>query len=371
MSETFDVAIIGGGIAGASLAAFLSPATRAVVIEGETLPGYHTTGRSAAFYSETYGGPAVQPLSTASKAFFHAPPPGFGPLLSPRGALYVAREAATLDALAAEFADSGVQIERLDAAATLVRAPMLRPAWTACALWEPDCADIDVAELHRGLLATARANGTRMMADAMVEGLTQAGADWTIATRGGTVRAAVVVNAAGAWADSVAAMAGAAPLGIAPLRRTIAQVATDPPAPAATPLVLDAAGEWYFKPEGGRLWLSPHDEVPDAAGDAQPDEIDVATAIDRFEAATTSRVTRLERAWAGLRSFAPDRAPVYGWDAAVPGFFWCAGQGGFGIQTAPAAGMLAAALVERRALPGVIEAAGIDAARYAPGRFRA
>lgn len=372
MSETYDVAIIGAGMAGASLAYFLRSGTRAVLLEMESAPGYHTTGRSAAFYSETYGGPLVQPLSTASKAFFDAPPPGFTEhaLLRARGGLHIARAGAghALDAIETAFAGTGVAIERLTNASA--RAPMLTREWAGAALWEPDCRDMDVGEIHRGFLSGARANGAVVMLDAGVHAIARAtGGGWRMTTRAGPIEAGAVVNAAGAWADAVAAMAEAAPLGIAPLRRTVAQVRTDPPSPRDLPLVIDAEGSFYFRPEGQGLWISPHDEAPHVASDTQPDALDVATAIDRFERATTARVTKLERAWAGLRCFAPDRAPVYGWDVAVPGFFWCAGQGGFGIQTSPAAGMLAAALLEGRALPEVLATCGVNPARYAPSRF--
>lgn len=363
------VAIIGAGIAGASLAYFLGGRARVTLIEGEAQPGYHTTGRSAAFYAETYGGPAVQPLTTGSKAFFEAPPGGFAaaPLLGPRGGLHIADAGALGDlaALEASFAGSGVAIERLDEASLATRLPQLRPDWRAGALWEPDCRDIDVAALHQGFLAGARRAGATLLADAMVTSIERRGTGWGITTSAGVIEADAVVDAAGAWGDAVAALAGVAPIGLMPLRRTVVVVDVDPPAPADLPLVIAADGSFYFKPDAGRLWVSPHDEIPCAAADVQPEEIDVALAIDRLERATTWRIRRLERAWAGLRTFAPDRAPVYGYDPAVPGFFWCVGQGGFGIQTAPAAGALAAALLLGETLPD-----GIDAARYAPGRFR-
>jgi len=372
VSGTYDVAIIGAGMAGASLAYFLEPRTRAVLVEMESAPGYHTTGRSAAFYSETYGGPVVQPLSTASKGFFDGPPPGFTEhaLLRARGGLHVARADAggALDRIEAEFAGTGVAMHRVRSAAE--RAPMLVAEWAGAALWEPDCRDMDVGEIHRGFLAGARANGAAVLLDEGVEAIERTpGGGWRLTTRGGTVEAGAIVNAAGAWADAVAAMVGAAPLGIAALRRTVAQVTTDPPPPRDLPLVIDAEGSFYFRPEGQGLWISPHDETPDIAGDVQAEELDIATALDRFERATTARVRKLEHAWAGLRCFAPDRAPVYGWDVSVSGFFWCAGQGGFGIQTAPAAGMLAAALLQGRAPPEVLGACGVDPARYSPSRF--
>lgn len=370
----FDVAIVGGGIAGASLAAFLGPELKTIILERESHPAYHTTGRSAAFYAETYGGPGVQPLTTASKGFFHTPPPGFAeyPLLKDRGALHVVRDGglSALDQLEAEFRHSAVRMERLTPAQVKGFAPMLRDAWTITGIWEPDCADMDVAGLHNGFLRMARTNGTVFRADGEVTSVEHGTTGWSLVLAGGDViEAAILVNAAGAWADGFATRAGVRPVGIRPYRRTIAQVAADPAPPRAMPVVIDAGGDWYFKPEGDRLWVSPHDEIPDVASDVQPDELDVATAIDRFERATTARVTKLDRAWAGLRSFAPDRLPVFGFDSAVPSFFWCAGQGGFGIQSAPACGMLCAALIRQQPLPEPLLAAGVDPARYSAARF--
>lgn len=363
------VAIVGAGIAGAGLAYFLRDDAEVTLIEAEAHPGYHTTGRSAAFYAETYGGPAVQPLTTASKAFFEKPPAGFTdvPLLGPRGGLHVA-DAASLPALeemASDFAGSGVRIEELDGAAIAERLPQLRPEWRVGALWEPDCRDIEVAALHQGFLRSARRAGATLLTDAPVRGLTRTERGWRIDTAAGVVEADVVANAAGAWGDVLATMASVTPIGLAPLRRTVVVLDVDPTAAPDLPLTIAADGSFYFKPDAGRLWVSPHDEIPCDATDVQPEEIDVALAIDRFERATTWRVKRLERSWAGLRTFAPDRVPVYGFEPQAPGFFWCVGQGGFGIQTAPAASELAAALLLRRAARPEL-----DAARYAPDRFR-
>ena len=350
-----DIAIIGGGIAGASLAYALGRRSgnslSIAILEMESQPGYHTTGRSAAFWVESYGGPAIVPLSQASRGFFDAPPPGFcdRPLLSPRAALYIAPpdDAAALPALAAEFDEGGVTYHWLDAA-TLAASPagaMLRPDWCTAAIIEPDCFDIDVAALHQGYLRGFGGGKPQVITDAHVTDLVRTDACWTITTRAGVFTAKTIVNAAGAWADAVAALAGAQPRGLKPLRRSMAVLAVDPPPPADLPIIMDAAGRFYFKPESGRLWLSPHDETPDVAHDVRPDELDIATVIDRFERASTATVKRLENSWAGLRTFAPDRVPVFGWDGAVDGLFWCAGQGGFGIQTAPAAADLCAALL--------------------------
>ncbi|KQN36589.1 FAD-dependent oxidoreductase [Sphingomonas sp. Leaf407] len=357
------IAIVGAGMAGASLAAELGEAADVVLLEAESQPGYHATGRSAAFWSETYGGPLVQPLTTASGPLLHAPPADFAErsFLRTRGELLIARDPAVLDTLAAGFAGSGVPIERRDPG---VQVPGLRGTWDA--LWSPGCADIDVAALHAAYLAKARRSGVVLRCDSGLVAAGRRGGAWMLTLAdGATLAADVVVNAAGAWADGVAELAGAAPLGIRPYRRTVVQLRVDPGAPADLPLVIDAAGGFYFKPEpGGRLWLSPHDETPDTPHDVAPEEIDVATAIARFEEVVDWRVVAVERRWAGLRSFAPDRLPVYGFDRAVPGFFWCAGQGGFGIQTAPAAARLCAALLGHGLPP-----AGVDPARYSGHRL--
>lgn len=364
-----DIVIVGAGIAGASLAARIGGAASVVLLEAESQPGYHSTGRSAAFFAETYGGPAVQPLSTASRDFFLSPPPGFAdvPLTHDRGAMHIATPAdlPMLDAMDRDFAASGVTLHPLDRDAMLARVPLLGPQWVAGRL-EPGCRDIDVAALHGGFLAEARRAGATVLTDAQLMAAGRDGGRWRLDTKAGPVTADLLVNAAGAWADEVGRLVGARPLRLTPFRRTMAQLIVDPPAPPSLPVVMDAAGSFYFRPEaGGRVWLSPHDEIPQPPGDAAPEEIDVAIAIDRFEQATAGwRVQRVERRWAGLRTFAPDRVPVYGFDPEVPGLFWCAGQGGFGIQTAPAASLLAASL-----LLGRRDRAPVDPVPYAPERF--
>ncbi|MBV9930565.1 MAG: FAD-binding oxidoreductase [Alphaproteobacteria bacterium] len=356
MSRRFDIAIAGAGMAGASLAAAIGEAARVVLLEAEAQPGYHATGRSAAFWSESYGGPFVQPLTTASEGFLSEH--GF---LRPRGGLHLAPDPGALAALAAEHAGR-VRLEPLGRAEIAAMVPGVRPGWDA-ALYEPSCRDIDVAALHAFYLAAARRAGAVLLTDAALRGARREAGRWRLDTAAGAVEADLLVDAAGAWADAVAGLAGARPLGIRPYRRTVAQLRVDPPAPADLPLVMDAAESFYFKPEaGGRIWLSPQDETPCPPGDCAAEEIDVAVAIDRLEQAVDWKVLRVERAWAGLRSFAPDRLPVYGFDARAPGFFWCAGQGGFGIQTAPAAADLAAGLLLGRG-------GAADAGPYRPTRF--
>ena len=358
--ERFDFAIVGAGIAGASLAAGLAGRSRVVLLEAEDRPGYHATGRSAAFWTESYGGPLVLPLTAASGPFLKD-----NGLLSDRGALTLARESelAGLDAFAREFAGLGVAVERLDRAALETRIPGLRPEWRHGVI-EPDCCDIDVAALHQLWLGQARRGGAEVRCRARLAAAQRDGDCWGLALEdGGSLQARVLINAAGAWADAVAAMAGAAPLGIQPYRRTIAQLRMASPVPDDLPLVLGFDGSFYFRPDAGRLWLSPHDETPSPPCDAAPEELDVATAIARFEEVADWAVDRIEHKWAGLRSFAPDRLPVYGFDPRVPGLFWFAGQGGFGIQTAPAAADLALRLLCGQS-PGVV-----DPAPYAPARF--
>ncbi len=361
-----DLAVIGAGMAGASLAAELSPHASVLLLEAEDAPGYHATGRSAAFWEECYGGPGVVPLTRASGAYLAEH--GF---LTPRGALYVGRaeDRAAMDEFRASYAGTGVSIERLAPEALAQRVPHIRPEWSE-ALYQPACADIDVAGLHQHYLRLGKRHGVETVTRARVAGLSRDGGVWTITTaRGTSFRAARIVNAAGAWADEVARLASLRPVGITPLRRTVAVLRVAPQAPADLPLVLDINGGFYFKPDAGRLWLSPHDEIPSDPCDAAPEELDVAVAIDRFQQVTNWRIEAVEHRWAGLRSFAPDRMPVYGPDPREPSFIWFAGQGGFGIQTAPAAARLASQMVLGQGADAVT--AGIDPAPYAPARFAA
>ena len=366
MTEHYDIAIVGAGMAGASLAAELAPHARVAVLEAEDRPGYHTTGRSAAFWDECYGGPDIVPLTVASGPYLAEH--GF---LSPRGGLYIGRDedAGTLDAFMERFAPSGIEIRRLGRAELGALIPGLKPAWTG-AVHEPASADIDVAALHQHYLTLARRGGVVVETRARIVFAEREGDRWRLTTeRGLELTAGVLANAAGAWADPVAQIAGASPLGIAPMLRTVAQLRVAPAPPTTLPLTLDINGSFYFKPESGRLWLSPHDETPVEPCDAAPEELAVAEAIDRFEGVVDWRIEAVERRWAGLRSFAPDRLPVYGFDAARAGLFWFAGQGGFGIQTAPAAARFAAQII--LGSPRDAMTVRLDESLYSPARFAA
>ena len=363
MAERFDIAIVGAGMAGASLGAELAPHASVLVLEAEDRPGYHATGRSAAFWEECYGGPEVVPLTLASGPYLRDH--GF---LRRRGAVYVGRDSdtAALEAFLARFSARGAHIERIDRKALDGHIPGLRPAWTG-GVWEPACSDIDVAGLHAHYLsAFVRAGGT-LRTHARVERLERTDEGWSIMSGGAAFKAALLVNAAGAWADRIAGMAGVPAAGILPMRRTVVQLRVAPSPPGHMPLVLDIHGGFYFRPENGRLWLSPQDETPSAPCDAAPEELAVAQAVDRLQQVVDWRVEAVERKWAGLRSFAPDRRPVYGVDPADPAFFWFAGQGGFGIQTAPAAARLGAQLLLGRPRDRMTE--GLSPALYSPARL--
>lgn len=363
-AKSFDIVIVGAGMAGASLAAELAPHASVLVIEAEERPGFHATGRSAAFWVASYGGPLVLPLTVASGPYLAEH--GF---LIDRGGLNIARDnqRADLDRFEKLYSDEGIRLERWDRARMEARVPGLLPAWVD-AVMEPDSKDIDVGALHNHYLGMARRGGVEIHCRAGLSNAVRTGGHWQLAlTDGGAVRCDTLVNAAGAWADRVAEMAGGKPLGIMPLRRTMVQLRISPPAPSELPLVLDIGGSFYFKPESGRLWLTPHDETPSAPCDAAPEELDVAMAIDRLEHVVDWKVERIEHKWAGLRSFAPDRAPIYGPDPREPSFFWFAGQGGFGIQTAPAAARLA--LQTMLGLPSDSMTAQLDPRRYGADRF--
>ncbi|MEO7505405.1 MAG: FAD-binding oxidoreductase [Sphingomicrobium sp.] len=359
-----DVIIVGGGIAGASLGARLVPTMRVVLIELEDQCGRHATGRSVAFWQASLGGanPARR-LSLASKPMFDAGWPGSdSPLLRRRGALHLCGpHGSDLDDMDGEGEDALLYWDR---ETLLAAVPGLRAQWTG-AWFEPSCADIDVAAFHAACLAAIRRGGGEVRTDSALRGARRSGAGWQVETAGGMIEAGLLVNAAGAWADDVAHHAGVAPLGLEPKRRTVVQLRVGRAGLRDLPLITDLHESFYFKGEGDRsVWVSPLDETIVEPCDAAPEDIDVAMAIDRFERAVDWPVEAVERKWAGLRTFSPDRMMRFGFDPDAPGFFWCVGQGGMGIQTAPAASLLCATLLRGEPLPEAL--AGIDPAAFRP-----
>lgn len=372
----FDVAIVGAGIAGASLAYRLAGRRSVLLLEREAQPGYHATGRSAAMFMESYGPPGVRALTRASRAFYERPPAGFAdrPLLMPRGVLYVAthEQHGMLQTLHGELAASGTPIETLTAAETIARLPCLRPELVHGALFERDAQDIDVNALHQGFLRGARAAGASLRLGAELAAATRQGDRWALRLADGeTLVAQHVVDAAGAWADAVASLCGAAPVGLVPHRRSAFTFkAPDGVDVSGWPAVVGADESYYFKPDAGQLLGSPANADPTVPHDVVPEELDVALGIHRIEAVTTFTIRRPTSTWAGLRSFVPDGEMVIGRDGACDGFFWLAAQGGYGIQSAAGASELAAALICGDALPAELVRQGVEPGALAPQRLR-
>ena len=376
-----DVAVIGAGIAGAAAAYEIAATHRCVLLERESHPGYHTTGRSAALYTENYGNAVIRALTIASRPFFERPPAGFAgqKLLHPRGVLWIAtggQDAICAEHLAAGRRPGGKPVVReIDLDEGFKRVPVLAREYLRRAFYEADAMDIDVHAIHQGFLGGFKARGGRLMTDAEVGGIVRDGGGWRLSTALGAIVARRVVDAAGAWADEVARLAGVTTVGLVPKRRTafvFDPVMDDPPRtldPSPWPMVCDVAEGFYFKPEAGGILVSPADETPSPPCDAQPEEIDVAEAVARFESATVLKVSRIVRKWAGLRSFVADKSPVAGEARDAPGFFWLAGQGGYGIMTSPALGRTIAALVRGEDIPKDIGQTGVDAESLSPHRL--
>lgn len=373
MAETFDIAIVGGGIAGISAAYHLARHRSVVVLEREAALGYHATGRSAAEFAFRFHTPLVGRLAAASYPFLTAPPAGFSDiaLLRRRGNLIVA-DTEKVDLLAKMYAAEGEGmpgVERLTVEQAVARAPILKADWVAGAFYDPDCWDIEAESLLQGYAKGARAAGASIRTGVELKAARREGSAWVLETNRGEVRAATLVNAAGAWADATANSCGVAPLGIVPYRRTAITVDAPGVDVGALPEISDVDDTFYMKPDAGRLMVSPCDATESPPCDAQPEELDVAYAAWYVEQATTIPMRAVAHSWAGLRTFAPDKAPVVGYSAKAEGFFWLAGQGGFGIQTAPALGSLAAGLIVDGKVPENFAEHGLKAAPFAPGRL--
>jgi D-arginine dehydrogenase len=367
-----DFLVVGGGIAGSSDGYFLSGFGSVTVLEMEAMPGYHSTGRSAALFSEYYGNSLVRTLTAASREFYHAPPLGFTqPLLTPRGVLALCPHGAEelFDEALATGLTAPTPVREVSADEARKYCPAVRPEWFSRAMLKPAAMDIDVDALHQGFLRGIRAQGGRVVRSAKVRSLTRRGG-WRAGTDAGEFAAGCVVNAGGAWADEIAELAGVRVIGLTPLRRTAIIVASPAGADVARwPMVNDVTETFYFKPESGQLLISPSDATPTPPGDARPDDLDVATAIDRVQAATDLVIRHVRRSWAGLRSAVRDDTPVVGEAPDAAGFFWLAGLSGYGIQTAPAVGQLAAALMTSEApcIPGT--AVDFELTSLAPERL--
>ncbi len=370
--DQVDIIVIGAGIAGASAAFELSKTASVLLLEREDRPGYHTTGRSAAVFVPGYGNRTIRQLTAASRAFYDDRAGGLaeGPVLHARGELLIARsdQLEALDRAEAGLRQEIGRLERLNADAVIARLPALRPGYAAAALADSSAMDMDVAAIHQGYLDGFRRRGGRLLVDAEVTALRQTRNGWEVECKAGPCRAEVLVNAGGAWADEIAALAGATRIGLVPKRRTAIIFDPGQAIDPAWPAVIDVDEAFYFKPESGLLLGSPADETPVPPSDIQPEELDVAIAVDRIERATGWQIARIKRRWAGLRSFVADRTPVVGFDPDINGFFWLAGQGGYGIQTAPALARVASALAGGRSLPDDISSTGLRAADLAPGR---
>ena len=376
--EPVDYVVIGGGIAGASISFWLALHGKVVVLERESQPGYHSTGRSAALYMASYGGSQVRALTLASRAFFDSPPSGFSaqPLLTPRGAMMVAEpgQEGELEQHWSVLQSMGTGAVRIGAAKACEQVPVLQREKIRDALIEPDASDMDVHAIHQGFLRGLTQQRGQVACNAEVVSIDRHGADWIVYAKDGrSWRTPVVVNAAGAWADHVAKLAGATSIGLQPCRRSALLFTPDPLSAhdfKSWPMTYSASEDWYFKPDAGQLLVSPANADPVEPQDVQPEELDIATAIYRVEEVTTFRIRRPSHTWAGLRSFVRDGGLVGGFDPVVSGFFWVAAQGGYGIQTSPAMGESCAALARGMPIPSHLADWGLSAEMLSPERLR-
>jgi D-arginine dehydrogenase len=371
MTGKFDIIIIGAGIAGASVAAHLAKTKRVAILEMEDRPGFHTTGRSAATFEPNYGPPPMLAFTRASNDFFVHPPQGFtdGPLLVPRASLFL--EAQGQEEFTKTLLASSLGLEELTEEQALKHFPVLKAGYARRTFLDPHTGDLDVDLLHRGYLKRFKALGGQLLNNAAAGKIERVGALWQVTTPLGVFESEVLVNAAGAWGDVVAVAAGVKPVGLQPKRRSIGVIPLDGIEGAADfPMVTDVGETWYAKPQSGKMMVSSADATPVDPHDAYADDMAIAEGIERLMNATTIEVNHLDHSWGGLRTFAPDGSPVVGYDPSTEGFFWLVGQGGYGIQSAPALSRTAAAMVLREKLPQDVVDAGLNLADILPDRFR-
>lgn len=368
-----DIVVIGGGIAGVTAAAHLSPNASVTLLEMEESLAYHTTGRSAALLVVNYGGQGVRPLTRSSRAFFEAPPEGStdASLLSDRGAMFVSDEARMdrLEKLAREGEDAGANSELMTAEEVIELVPTMSPEFVAGGLLELDARDIDVAGLHQAFVRIARRYGAAIKPGEPVISISKTASGWSVKTPQAEYQCDIVVNAAGAWGDVVATMAGVDPVGLEPKRRTAFMVPGHIDC-AGWPAVADVDTRWYFKPDGVQMLCSLGEENPSEPADVKPRMEDVALAIERINEATTLNIRTVNSEWTGLRTFAPDGELVVGEEPGSDGFFWLVGQGGTGIGASPAYGSLLASQVFGNELDPELMDAGVDPATTSPRRLR-
>ncbi len=376
MKACYDVIVVGAGIIGASAAHCASRHFATALLEQEPAPGYHSSGRSAAVLLPPYGGPLARALTAASRPFLAHPPNGFhdSALIKPRGAILIARPGHT-QLLERWRMGTNMQVDAgqsLSSTEAVDRVPILRRERIAAAVYMPEVADIDASNLLHGFLRAFRANDGDLFLNSGACDIRRSSAGWVVDTGNETLRSKILINAAGAWADSLAQRAGVAPLGLVPTRRTMCLIRGPETLDFSKwPMVADAGEEFYFKPDAGRLALSPADRTVAPAEDCLPEDLDVAIGIDRFETATSMAVRRVEHKWAGLRTFSPDEEPVVGFDPDVPSFLWMAGFGGFGIQASVGAGLCCEALLREQKLSSDLLSVGVDLERLSPRRFGA
>jgi D-arginine dehydrogenase len=371
MTNTFDIILIGAGIAGASIAAHLAQTRHVLILEMEDRPGFHTTGRSAATFEPNYGPPSMLAFTRASNGFFVNPQPGFtdGPLLVPRPSLFF--EAEGQEAFTKSLLQTGSGLVELSEAQALKHFSVLRPGYAKRTFLDPHTGDLDVDLLHRGYLKLFKTRGGQLLNNAAAEKIERTGSVWRITTPQGIFESEILVNAAGAWGDVVATRAGVKPVGLQPKRRSIGVIPIDGIQGSADfPMVTDVGETWYAKPQSGKMMVSSADATPVDPHDAYADDMAIAEGIERLMNATTIEVNHLDHSWGGLRTFAADGAPVIGYDRHDDGFFWLVGQGGYGIQSAPALSRTAAAMVLQEKLPQVVMDAGLVVAEILPERFR-
>jgi len=369
-----DFLIIGSGIAGTSCAHWLSEDHSVILLEMEDQPGYHTTGRSLAVYTEAYGPRTVRALAKSGYEFFTNPAASFTdiPLSRPQGLFFIAREdqRSSIEAALSAVQELSPEIAMISTDEAVAKVPVLRKEYLGAAFLDPTCLALDVNAIHHGYIRGLKGHGGEIVCNAEALDFERRGSMWHVATPVGQFAAPVVINAAGAWADVVATRMGAKLIGLQPKRRTV--IAFTPPnvdIDDSWPVVMDTDEEFYFKVDAGTVLGSPADETPVPPQDVQPEEIDIAYTIDRLERATTMKVDKVIRSWAGLRSFVADGVPVVGYDPHVEGYFWCAGQGGYGIETSNGMGQSSAGLASGAGLPAHIKALGVTEQDLAPQRL--